>query len=84
MSWKDTKTIGPNVVWVSHARWVVDGNIWTSSGVAAGIDATLAFIKEVFGEDAAKHCSHVMEYEPHTDASHDPFAELYNLPRENC
>jgi putative intracellular protease/amidase len=23
----------PNVNWVPHARWVVDGNIWTSSGM---------------------------------------------------
>lgn len=23
---------GPNVDWVAEARWVVDGNIWTSSG----------------------------------------------------
>lgn len=26
------KTQGPNVKWVEEARWVVDGNIWTSSG----------------------------------------------------
>ncbi|KAL0568263.1 hypothetical protein V5O48_013723 [Marasmius crinis-equi] len=84
MSWAGTKEVGPNVKWVSHARWVVDGNIWTASGVAAGIDAMLAFIKEVYGEEAATHCSHVMEYEPHKDASYDPFAELHNLPRENC
>jgi len=25
-----------NITWVPTARWVVDGNIWTSSGVAAG------------------------------------------------
>ncbi|KAK1230535.1 hypothetical protein PQX77_006370 [Marasmius sp. AFHP31] len=84
MSWADTKKVGPNVKWVSHARWVVDGNIWTSSGVAAGMDAMLAFIKEIYGDELATHCSHVMEYEPHKDASYDPFADLYNLPRENC
>jgi len=27
---------GVNVTWVSTARWVRDGKIWTSSGVAAG------------------------------------------------
>lgn len=26
------KTHGPKVDWVAEARWVVDGNIWTSSG----------------------------------------------------
>jgi len=24
------------ITWVPKARWVIDGNIWTSSGVAAG------------------------------------------------
>jgi putative intracellular protease/amidase len=26
-----------NIEWVAEARWVVDGNVWTSSGVAAGV-----------------------------------------------
>ncbi len=25
-----------DINWVAKARWVVDGNIWTSSGVSAG------------------------------------------------
>ena len=25
-----------SIEWVPRARWVVDGNIWTSSGVTAG------------------------------------------------
>ncbi|KAL0565381.1 hypothetical protein V5O48_016641 [Marasmius crinis-equi] len=78
-SWAGTKVWGPNVHWVPHARWVVDGNIWTSSGVAAGIDVTLAFIREVYGEEVGKDVGRVMEYDPHTDASWDPFAEVYNL-----
>lgn len=36
---------GPRVNWVAKARWVRDGNIWTSSGVTAGIDATLAWVE---------------------------------------
>lgn len=27
---------GPNVTWVPQARWVEDGNIWTTSGTASG------------------------------------------------
>lgn len=26
------ETLGGNVTWIAVARWVVDGNIWTSSG----------------------------------------------------
>lgn len=28
--------VGTNITWVPSARWTVDGNVWTSSGVAAG------------------------------------------------
>jgi transcriptional regulator GlxA family with amidase domain len=34
----------PKVNWVPVARWVTDGNIWTTSGVAAGLDGTWAFV----------------------------------------
>ena len=77
--WAETKKLGEDVHWVPHARWVVDGNIWTSSGVSAGIDAILAFIGEVYGKDVAEEIANVMEYERHQDASWDPFAELHNL-----
>lgn len=33
-SWNSMIAYGPNTTWVSPARWVVDGNIWTSSGVS--------------------------------------------------
>lgn len=34
-AWANTTDYGPDVEWVSPARWVVDGNIWTSSGVSS-------------------------------------------------
>ncbi|TKX27584.1 hypothetical protein C1H76_0008 [Elsinoe australis] len=71
-----------NVKWVAKARWVVDGNVWTSSGVSAGIDATLDWIKFVWGEERARMVADGMEYDWHTDASWDPFAELYGLKDE--
>ena len=38
------------VAWKRSARWCVDGKFYTSSGVAAGIDVTHFFLKELFGE----------------------------------
>lgn len=32
-AWKEITPMGKEVDWKSPARWVVDGNIWTSSGV---------------------------------------------------
>lgn len=80
--WKQTKVVGPNVKWVSHARWVVDGNIWTSSGVSAGMDAAFAFVREVYGAEEADRLANDVEYERHQDPSWDPFADIHHVPRE--
>lgn len=77
--WKLTTELGPNVDWIPHARWVTDGNIWTSAGISAGIDVIFAFFKEVYGEEIATTIANNMEYERHTDANWDPFAELHHL-----
>ncbi|TEA17959.1 Isonitrile hydratase [Colletotrichum sidae] len=78
-SWASTVVHGPNVTWVPKARWVVDGNVWTSSGISAGIDATLAFIEEVFGEADAVSIADLMEYDWHRDSTWDPYAEKFNV-----
>ncbi|KAH7152667.1 DJ-1/PfpI family protein [Dactylonectria macrodidyma] len=80
-SWKSTIANGPNVNWVNHARWVVDGNIWTSSGISAGIDTTLAFIEDVYGSENANHIANMMEYERHSDPSWDPFSEIFGTTK---
>ncbi|KAJ5961841.1 hypothetical protein N7501_006782 [Penicillium viridicatum] len=79
MAWAEITGLGVNVDWVPRARWVVDGNVWSSSGVSAGIDVTLAWIGEVYGSEVARDISDSMEYTRHEDPSHDPFAELHGL-----
>jgi len=74
-----TESTKNQVKWVSHARWVVDGNIWTSAGVSAGLDVIFAWIGEVYGKETAAELANVLEYDRHTDSSWDPFADLYNL-----
>jgi transcriptional regulator GlxA family with amidase domain len=77
-AWKLTE-LRPEVEWVPQARWVVDGNIWTSSGVSAGMDVTFAFIGAVYGAEVAEEVANVLEYERHVDSSWDPFAGLAGL-----
>jgi transcriptional regulator GlxA family with amidase domain len=62
------------VKWARNARWVVDGNIWTSSGISAGIDMTYAFIAEQYGQDIADDTAKGAEYVRNTDPNADPFA----------
>lgn len=70
---------GPNVRWQKQARWVEDGLFFTSSGVSAGIDMSLALIARIMGEDAAEQAATWAEYEWHRDADWDPFAEIHGL-----
>lgn len=70
---------GPRVDWVPEARWVTDGNVWTASGISAGIDMVYAFIADQYGEDVAQTLADAAEYRRNTDASDDPFARFAGL-----
>ncbi|KAI1785749.1 class I glutamine amidotransferase-like protein [Ganoderma leucocontextum] len=76
-AWKIATAAGPNVNWVKTARYVVDGNCWTSAGVSAGIDVTLAWISKIFGEEKARFVANGMEYEWRDDPNWDPFAYMF-------
>lgn len=70
----------PQVEWVAEARWVQDRNRWTSSGVAAGMDMTLALIAHLHGVEVAQELADAVELEWHTNPTWDPFAALNGLP----
>lgn len=70
--------IGDNVQWVESARWVEDGKFWTSSGVSAGMDMTLAIIARVISVEAAEAAANSAEYTWHRDGDNDPFASELN------
>jgi len=55
-------------------RWVQDGKYWTSAGVTAGMDMSLALVNEIMGEKYAKTAMLDLEYDP---------KPLYNGGSEN-
>jgi transcriptional regulator GlxA family with amidase domain len=67
------------VSWQEQARWVEDGKFFTSSGVSAGMDMSLAMIGKLLGQEAAEQVATWTEYEWHSDPSWDPFAEVHGL-----
>ncbi len=70
---------GPDVIWKPSARWVEDGNIFTSSGVSAGMDMALAVIARMHGMARAEEVATWCEYQWHRDPSWDPFAKTHGL-----
>lgn len=75
-AWKFTSW-GPRTNWIAQARWVQDGTVWTSAGVSAGMDVTLAWIGSIYGETKADEVARLMEYTRVRDSSDDPFSKLY-------
>lgn len=79
-SWAFATSHGENITWVPTARWVEDGNVFTSSGVSAGIDAMYAFVSRVYGEEMAKFTSLSLEYNRVVRWDDDPFAAIWDVP----
>lgn len=75
-AWGRVTEQGPKTHWIAQARWIVSGNIWTCSGVSAGIDGMVAFIAHVYGDDAADQVCDIIEYTRVKDSGNDPFADL--------
>lgn len=67
------------VRWQRQARWVEDDRFFTSSGVSAGIDMSLAVIARLLDTDTARQVATWSEYDWHDDADWDPFAKIYDL-----
>ncbi|KAJ6517062.1 class I glutamine amidotransferase-like protein [Mycena vulgaris] len=67
-----------DIQWIPEARWVVDGNVWISSGVAAGSDLALAFVEHIAGAKVARLIRGGIEI-PEVTAKDDPFAAFHGL-----
>lgn len=62
------------VNWQREARWCVDDKFYTSSGVSAGIDMALGFVRDLLNEDKAMKIAEDMEYIWNENEDKDPFA----------
>ena len=63
------------VLWQDQARWVVDGKFYTSSGVSAGMDMSLGFVADFWGQDLAEELAKKAEYVWQNKADQDPFSD---------
>ncbi|SBV94904.1 DJ-1/PfpI family protein [uncultured Dysgonomonas sp.] len=61
------------VNWIKRARWVKDGKYYTSSGVSAGMDMALGFIRDMLGTEEARKIAFRIEYNWQEDESADNF-----------
>ena len=66
-------TNGTEVDWDKKARWKVDDNYYTSSGVSAGMDMALGFLADRHGIDFARNVAWEIEYNWIEDKNNDTF-----------
>jgi putative intracellular protease/amidase len=55
--WYALKSIAkkfPGTAWARNRRWVIDGNVMTTTGVTASVPASLALVESIAGRDAAE------------------------------
>jgi putative intracellular protease/amidase len=64
----------PDVNWIASARWIEDDKYFTSSGISAGMDMTLAVIAKLRGRESALEVAQKAEYTWQEDSTLDPFA----------
>ncbi|OTA57430.1 ThiJ/PfpI family protein, partial [Hypoxylon sp. EC38] len=77
-NWVKSVEHADKVNWIAKARWVVDGNVWTSSGVSAGTDMTLGWLEHLYGRNESEKIRVLMEWVA-LNQTDDPFAALYGL-----
>jgi putative intracellular protease/amidase len=78
-AWATDPRHGSNITWVPNARWIANEKVWTSSGVAAGMDMMYAFLSHYYGSEHVNETLNGIEYVPHTDPHWDPFAVVHNV-----
>lgn len=67
------KSISYKVNWIKNARWVVDEKYYTSSGVSAGMDMSLGFVRDLFGKEKAQQIAADIEYIWNSNREFDVF-----------
>lgn len=77
-AWKAILPMGPKVKWVSPARYIVDGKLWTSSGVTSSLDLIMDFIKTFWGATTEHRIASIIEHVPRK-WNEDPFSKHFNI-----
>ncbi|KAK7042214.1 DJ-1 protein-PfpI domain-containing protein [Favolaschia claudopus] len=74
----ETASSAKDIQWQPKARWVIDGNVWTSSGVSSGSDMALAFLEHLAGAKLARQMRSIVEI-PEVSSEDDQFAQWHGL-----
>ena len=59
--WDQVTVLGKRTHWIAKARWVAGGNIWTTSGVSAGLDGVIAWLLTLVPSDVVSKVLEIMK-----------------------
>jgi len=69
----------PRVKWEPDQIFVRDGNIWSSAGITAGIDLSLAMVAEDFGDEIAQQTARQLVLYQRRSGGQSQFSSLLEL-----
>ncbi|KAK3113103.1 hypothetical protein LTR53_009920 [Teratosphaeriaceae sp. CCFEE 6253] len=75
-AWRYVTPLGTKTYWKADARWVVSGNIWSTSGVSAGTDGMIAWLSHMLPDKIVEQVVNSMEYNRVSDPADDPFCKV--------
>lgn len=86
LDWDNVTALGRKTHWIAKARWMASGNVWTTSGVSAGLDGVIAWMETLLPREVVARILVIMEYNRVESAEDDPFAAMNGckdvLPQE--
>ena len=75
----DFKQRFPDVLLDEDRIYINDGNLWTSAGISAGIDLSLALIADDLGEPIARHVAHQLVVYYRRPGGQSQYSELIEM-----
>ncbi|MBB1489616.1 GlxA family transcriptional regulator [Oceanospirillum sediminis] len=75
----DFKQRFPDVLLDEDRIYINDGNLWTSAGISAGIDLSLALIANDLGEPIARHVAHQLVMYYRRPGGQSQYSELIEM-----
>ncbi|TFK37207.1 class I glutamine amidotransferase-like protein [Crucibulum laeve] len=71
----DAGKLPDKVKWIGDKRWTVDGKVWSSAGITAGLDIAAEFARVHFDPEIVEIVKLISEYEPNPSQP-DPFGKI--------
>ncbi|WDZ96750.1 GlxA family transcriptional regulator [Herbaspirillum sp. WKF16] len=76
---RDMQTLFPDIQVENDRIYIVDGPIWTSAGMTAGLDLALAMVEKDLGDEVSRGVAHNLVMHQHRSGGQSQHSEMLTL-----